>query len=148
MNDDRPVFNQINLVVHDMAAMIEFYERLGVEFDPALPPWERHHRTFATKSVLEGFDFDLDSDVFASQWDKGWPRHRTGAVLGFRLSSAQAVDDTYRDLTSVGHVGQQAPYDGFMGARYAVVVDPDGNSIGLMSPIDPSRSTIPEPPED
>jgi uncharacterized damage-inducible protein DinB len=33
-----------------------------------------------------------------------------------------------------------------MGARYAVVADPDGNSVGLMGPIDPDRARIPTPP--
>jgi uncharacterized glyoxalase superfamily protein PhnB len=34
---------------------------------------------------------------------------------------------------------QQPPYDAFWGARYAVVSDPDGNAVGIMSPIDPDR---------
>jgi catechol 2,3-dioxygenase-like lactoylglutathione lyase family enzyme len=148
LDDQRPVFNHINLVVHDMAAMVEFYERLGVEIAPTIAPWDRHHRTFSATSITEGFDFDLDSAAFATQWNQGWPPDQTGPVLGFRLTSAEAVDQTYRDLTSAGYVGQQHPYDGFMGARYAVVADPDGNSVGLMSPIDPSRSTIPPPPEE
>jgi len=38
---------------------------------------------------------------------------------------------------------QQAPYDAFWGARYAIVEDPDGNAVGLMSPIDPDRRTAP-----
>jgi hypothetical protein len=32
---DRPVLNQINLVVGDMHAMAQFYERLGVEVPTA-----------------------------------------------------------------------------------------------------------------
>jgi hypothetical protein len=35
-----------------------------------------------------------------------------------------------------------------MGARYAVVTDPDGNAVGLMGPRDLSKSRIPAPPED
>ena len=84
MAERKPVFNQINLVVRDMAAMVEFYERLGVEFT----------------------------------------------------------------ATVAGYAGQQPPWDGFMGARDAVVTDPDGNSVGLMGPIDPERSTMPPTPED
>jgi catechol 2,3-dioxygenase-like lactoylglutathione lyase family enzyme len=148
LDDQRPVFNQINLVVGDMAAMVEFYERLGVTFTPTVSPWDRHHRTFGASAVVDEFDFDLDSGAFVTQWNNGWPAGQTGPVFGFRLSSAQAVDDTYRDLTSAGYIGQQEPYDGFMGARYAVVADPDGNSVGLMSPIDPARRTVPPPPAD
>jgi catechol 2,3-dioxygenase-like lactoylglutathione lyase family enzyme len=145
MVDERPVFNQINLVVRDMRAMVEFYQELGVEIAPTIEPWDRHHRNLSTP---DGLDFDLDSPAFAAQWNKGWPPGQVGAVLGFRLSSEQAVDEMYNRLTTAGYVGQQPPYDGFMGARYAVVADPDGNSVGLMSPRDLARSTIPPPPED
>jgi len=145
MVDKRPVFNQINLVVRDMAAMVEFYERLGVEIAPTIAPWDRHHRNI---SATDGLDFDLDSTAFATQWNEGWPTDQTGPVLGFSLASAEAVDTTFTDLTSAGYIGQQAPYDGFMGARYAVIADPEGNSVGLMSPRDPARSTIPPPPQD
>lgn len=148
MGTERPIFNQINLVVSDMRAMVEFYERLGVEFRPTFSPWDRHHRTFASSSVLGDFDFDLDSTAFAPQWDEGWPPGKVGPVFGFQLPSSEAVDNTYADLVAAGYEGQQAPWDGNMGARYAVVVDPDGNGVGLMGPIDPARATMwPSPGE-
>jgi uncharacterized glyoxalase superfamily protein PhnB len=128
-----------------MSAMAEFYETPGVEIAPTIAPWDRHHRNLSTP---DGFDFDLDSSAFAMQWNEGWPDGKIGAVLGFRLASEAAVDEMYHRLTNAGYVGQQPPYDGFMGARYAVVADPDGNSVGLMSPRDLARSTIPPPPED
>jgi catechol 2,3-dioxygenase-like lactoylglutathione lyase family enzyme len=146
MSDRRPIFDQINLVVRDMAAMIEFYERLGIPIEPMIEPFAAHHRTFASSAVVDGFDFDLDSDVFAPQWNVGWPPGQTGPVLGFRLGSAEAVDATYEDLTGAGYIAQQPPHDGLMGARYAVVCDPDGNSVGLMGPIDLHRKTVPQGP--
>jgi catechol 2,3-dioxygenase-like lactoylglutathione lyase family enzyme len=142
-----PVFNQINLVVRDMAAMVEFYERLGVDFRRTLPEWEPHHRTVAADHAVDGFDFDLDSQAFAPTWDEGWPAGTTGPVFGFRMPSNQAVDAAYAELTGAGYASQQAPWDGFMGARYAVVVDPDGNAVGLMGPIDRARATMPPHPE-
>ncbi|MEY2459252.1 MAG: hypothetical protein QOG30_1082 [Acidimicrobiaceae bacterium] len=148
VDDGRAVFNQVNLVVRDMAAMVEFYERLGVDFRPTFSPWDRHHRSFAANSEPEGFDFDLDSQSFVTKWNEGWPEGTIGPVFGFGLSSAEAVDETYRTLTAAGYAGQQPPWDGFMGARYAVVTDPDGNAVGLMSPIDSARKTMPPTPED
>jgi hypothetical protein len=36
-----------------------------------------------------------------------------------------------------------------LGARYAIVTDPDGNSVGIMSPVDRERrSAPPTPPDD
>jgi uncharacterized glyoxalase superfamily protein PhnB len=144
MNSDAPVFDQINLVVRDMTAMIEFYRRLGAGIAPTLPEWNLHHRSLKTPG---GIDFDLDSSAFASMWNAGWPAGATGAVLGFRLPTREAVDTTYADLTAAGYTGQQSPYDAFWGSRFAVVSDPDGNAVGLMSPRDPAHETPPpEPP--
>jgi uncharacterized glyoxalase superfamily protein PhnB len=39
------------------------------------------------------------------------------------------------------------PYDAFWGARYAVVADPAGISVGIMSPADDAGRTAPPPPE-
>jgi catechol 2,3-dioxygenase-like lactoylglutathione lyase family enzyme len=144
MADTRLIFNQVNLVVHDMQASVDFYERLGVPIAPTDERWTRHHRNAARDDPV---DLDLDSIVFARQWDEGWPDGETGVVLGFRVDSAEAVDAIYSELTGAGFVGQQAPYDAFFGARYAVVLDPDGNAVGLMGPRDRSRSTTPEPPD-
>jgi uncharacterized glyoxalase superfamily protein PhnB len=143
MTADRPVLDQINLVVGDMEATADFYRRLGVEIAPTAPPWDEHHRTV---EMPEGLDFDLDSSAFATRWNAGWPSERVGVVLGFRLASRAAVDQTYDDLTRAGYEGQQSPYDACWGARYAVVTDPDGNAVGLMSPVDPERKAPPPTP--
>ena len=141
--DDRPVLDQVNLVTRDMDAAVAFYRRLGVEIPDTEPQWAGQHRS-ATRD--DGIDFDIDSTAFASQWDRGWPKGATGAVLGFRVTERETVDAIYADLTAAGAVGQQAPYDAFWGARYAVVTDPDGNAVGIMSAIDPARRTTgPEP---
>ena len=142
---DEPVLDQFNLVVADMAAAVAFYRRLGLTIPDADPEWAPHHRTAVMPG---GIDLDFDSVEFATKWDQGWHGSGCMGVLGFRVPSREAVDEIYADLTGAGYKGQQPPYDGFMGARYAVVVDPDGNSVGLMSPIDPARSTIPSPPDD
>jgi uncharacterized glyoxalase superfamily protein PhnB len=143
MADDRPVLDQVNLVVRDMAAMLDFYAQLGVEIAPTTPVWERHHRTVPMPT---GLDFDLDSREFAAQWDRGWPDAETGVVMGFRFASRDAVDRTYAELADAGYLGQQPPYDAFWGARYAVITDPDGNAVGLMSPVDPERTSPPPAP--
>jgi uncharacterized glyoxalase superfamily protein PhnB len=60
-----------------------------------------------------------------------------------RVSSRDAVDQLYAAATGAGCGSQQAPYDAFWGARYAIVEDPDGNAVGLMSPIDPELRSAP-----
>ena len=64
-------------------------------------------------------------------------------VLGFMRLSRQAVDDCYAKVSQAGHQGRQPPFDAFLGARYVIVADPDGNDVGLMSPAEESRRTWP-----
>lgn len=142
MTGERPMFNQVNLVVKDMDATVAFYRRLGLEILDVGPAWQAHHRTAA---MSDGFDLDFDSEEFAQKWNRGWRSQAEGAmgVLGFRIPSREAVDELYAELTNAGYRGQQAPYDAFWGARYAIVEDPDGYAVGLMSPIDSARRSTP-----
>jgi uncharacterized glyoxalase superfamily protein PhnB len=88
---------------------------------------------------------DLDSVTFAAQWNEGWSGG-SGAILGFKVDSREEVDALVASLASDGIAVQQEPYDAFWGARYAVVSDPDGNGVGIMSPIDPAqRHEAPSP---
>jgi catechol 2,3-dioxygenase-like lactoylglutathione lyase family enzyme len=141
---DRPILDQVNLVVRDMAAMVEFYRLLGLDIEDPPPPWDAHHRSVR---MSDGADLDLDSGSFATRWNEGWCAEESGAVLGFRVVQRESVDALYGQLTDAGHVGRQQPYDAFWGARYALVEDPDGNTIGIMSEVDASRRTRPPSPE-
>jgi catechol 2,3-dioxygenase-like lactoylglutathione lyase family enzyme len=138
----QPVLSQINLVVSDMQATVAFYQRLGLPVQAE--PGAQH----AAAQLPGGLLVEWDSTEFVPQWDSGWSGGTGGsAVLGFSVSSRDAVDEIYADLTGAGHRGHQPPYDAFWGARYAIVEDPDGNSVGLMSPIDAQcKSWPPRPP--
>jgi catechol 2,3-dioxygenase-like lactoylglutathione lyase family enzyme len=136
---EQPAFNLVSIVVKDMEASVAFYRRLGLEIPDADPAWDDVHRS---AKMPDGIGLDLDTVDFAPKWDKGWPGG-PGVVLGFHAGSRDAVDRIYADLTAAGYKGQQPPWDAFWGARYAVVEDPDGNAVGLMSDIDPSRRSAP-----
>jgi catechol 2,3-dioxygenase-like lactoylglutathione lyase family enzyme len=140
-NRAAPSLGQLNLVVADMAATVAFYRRLGLTIDDRRPFAAHHLET----EMPNGFVLEFDSVEFVKRWDAGW-RGRAGTarnVIGFNLPSRQAVDNLHADLTEAGYTSQQPPYDTFWGARYAVVEDPDGNPVGLMSPLDPARRTAP-----
>jgi uncharacterized glyoxalase superfamily protein PhnB len=48
-------------------------------------------------------------------------------------------------MATAGYTSQQEPYDAFWGSRYAILEDPDGNAVGIMSPMDDAyRSAPPE----
>jgi len=145
MSAARPQFDQVNIVSSDMEASLAFYRRLGVNL-PEADVWRTHSGAHHA-SVREGdADLDIDSAPFAAIWNKGWQgRSDLGGrvVVGFSVASREEVDRLFAELTAAGHKGLQPPWDAFWGARYAIVEDPDGIAVGLMSPISPERRTLP-----
>lgn len=139
-----PDLHMLNVVVGDMAATLDFYRRLGVgvpDTPDAADPADAHVQL----RMPGGFSLELDTADSARLWHAGWRADpdSVGVVIGFALSSREAVDERYTKLTAAGYAGRQPPFDAFWGARYAIVADPDGNDVGLMSPIDSARRTWP-----
>ncbi|HEY0383432.1 MAG TPA: VOC family protein [Candidatus Elarobacter sp.] len=142
-----PHFDQVNVVVRDMGATLAFYRKLGFDVPDDGQEWPpgsgAKHVEVAFPS---GVRLEFDNLPMAKIWHAGWRAkgHGSKTVIGVSLSSREAVDERYAALTAAGYTGCQPPYDAFFGARYAVVEDPDGNDVGLMSPIDPAAKFVPE----
>lgn len=139
-----PVLGGLNLVVEDMEASLAFYRRLGVDI-PEGSIWRTdsggHH---VDLTMSNGFGFDLDSESLAQDYNAGWTPQSPRCLIGFSVDTREEVDGRYNELVAAGYKGLQTPYDAFWGARYAIVEDPDGNQVGLMSPAaDEYRSTPP-----
>lgn len=138
-----PVFGQLNIITADLAASLAFYARLGIT--PQADPDGRH----ASCELPGGLALDFDSADFAALWDsgsRGPAGQGGGVVLGFTLGGREAVDKLYAELTAAGYHGHQVPYDAFWGARYAIVDDPDGNAVGLMSRVSADQKYWPPRP--
>jgi uncharacterized glyoxalase superfamily protein PhnB len=141
-----PDLNQIDLVVRDMDATIAFYRALGVDI-PESAIWRTpsgiHH---VDVTMPGGLTMHWDSPALAKVYNRGW-REPTGmgtrGVLSFKVASRDDVDRIHQKLTALGHQSSQPPFDAFWGARYAIVEDPDGNHIGIMSDSDPARRGAP-----
>ena len=146
MTDSNVQLSSLNLVVQDLDASARFYRLLGVDIsDKSI--WRTstgaHHLDL---TLPGGVGLDFDSPSLAKVYNAGFqdqPRKGGGVVIGFSVESREAVDEKYSLLTNAGYEGAQVPYDTFWGARYAIVEDPDGNHIGIMSPSDPARRTSP-----
>src|ERR1700687_643970 len=140
---DVPVLNQLNIVAKYFEATIAFYRRLGVGVPDGvnLPDGTRH----AEVTLPNGFVLEFDNHALARIYNAGWrrPAGSSPALIGFSLPTRDAVDQRYAELVAAGYEGRQPPYDAFWGARYAVVADPDGNDVGLMSPLDEKRRAWP-----
>jgi catechol 2,3-dioxygenase-like lactoylglutathione lyase family enzyme len=141
MSDNAPDLHMLNVVVGDMSASLDFYRRLGI----VVPGPEDAAGAHVQLRMPGGFSLELDTAESARLWHAAWRTDpaSVGVVIGFSLPTREAVDDCYQELTSVGYRGRQPPFDAFWGARYAIVAHPDGNDVGLMSPLDQSRRTWP-----
>ena len=145
MTDQPPRLNLIDLVSRDVEASLTFYRRLGLDI-PENAVWRTassaHH---VDLDLPNGFGLHIDSVALAKSFDRGWSDQVGGTkvIVGFSLPSREAVDARYAEMVAAGYAGRQPPYDAFWGARYAVIEDPDGNHVGLMSPLDPARRRMP-----
>jgi len=141
MKHARTTLNQLNVIVRDMDATVAFYRLLGLTIDAE--PGAVHVEVFFPNDLR----LEFDSAPTIQHWDTGWSGTTGGStVLGFAVISRDVVDALYADVVAAGHRGRQPPYDAFWGARYAIVDDPDGNGVGLMSPIEKERKYWPPTP--
>lgn len=138
-------FEKINLVTEDMEAAIEFYRGLGLTIpDEAIWRTESgaHHAEVRDPS---GLRMAFDSVALARHYAGAWPGHAVhpGSLIGLRLDSREAVDRAFAWAVGAGAPAVREPHDTFWGSRYAIVGDPDGRLVGLMTEPDPDRSGPP-----
>ena len=125
-----PTFDVIGLVVADMAASLAFYRRLGLDLPPEADN-EPHIDLLLPSGVRLAWDTIETIRSFDPEWTPPQGSHRV--ALAFRCDSPAEVDRTYAELTEAGYEGHKKPWDAFWGQRYALVHDPDGNSVDLFA---------------
>ena len=57
---------------------------------------------------------------------------RHPVALAFDFGAPAAVDEAYQRMTA-DFPGHKAPFDAVWGQRYAVLLDPDGNTVDLFA---------------
>jgi uncharacterized glyoxalase superfamily protein PhnB len=137
MADSSLVLNQLNIVARDFDKTLAFYRRLGLDILEHSAPGFRH----AEVTLANGFLLEFDEVTLARAYNAAWRQPGGGgrALIGFSVATREAVDEHYADLIAGGYEERQPPYDTFWGARYAVVADPNGNDVGIMSPLEERR---------
>ena len=124
----------LGLIVQDMGKSLEFYRRLGLAISEG-----SEGQTHVEVKMGSGLTFFLDSSP--SRWDPGYVRrddvgsreaaNNYPSILEFYLETQEAVEAKYAELTSLGYQGYRTPYETSFGMCFAMVNDPDGNTILL-----------------
>jgi uncharacterized glyoxalase superfamily protein PhnB len=123
-------FDLIGLVVADMGRSLAFYRRLGLD----LPP-DADSQPHVEATLPGGLRLAWDTVETIRSFDPDWapPQGSPRVALAFRCDSPDEVDRTYETLVDAGYDGYKKPWDAFWGQRYAIVHDPDGNSVDLFA---------------
>jgi uncharacterized glyoxalase superfamily protein PhnB len=119
----------IGIVVRDMATALKFYRLLGLDI-PANLDSEPH----AEFVLPGGFRIAWDSLEMIKGIEPNWIEPvGQRMTLAFKCENAAEVDALYNRVIENGYGSPKAPWDAFWGQRYAVVIDPDGNSVDLFA---------------
>jgi predicted lactoylglutathione lyase len=115
------------VIVEDMPRAVAFYRRLGID----IPEGGENQQHVEIK--MSGMTFFLNTKRLNAKWDpaKTEPSGGYRIILEFYLKTREAVDAKYTELTGFGYHGHCAPYPVSADLYFAMVDDPDGNTILL-----------------
>ena len=140
MADAAVRFTGLNLICRDADATMAFYALLGITYGEEAV-WRTgtgaHH--VSGVEIGSSTEMELDSAALGRAYGAG----DATTLLGFGVPTREAVDALHDRLVAAGHPSRRAPHDAFWGARFAIVEDPDGRTVGLLSPRDPDRNSPP-----
>jgi predicted lactoylglutathione lyase len=131
----------LGLIVQDMAIAVEFYRRLGLEI-----PDGSEKQSHVEIKMGSGMTFFLDSKP--TRWDPGFGSQpdsersdapdRYPVILEFYLKEQATLMAKYTELINFGYQSYRAPYKTSFGMYFAMIKDPDGNTILLSAEADSS----------
>lgn len=118
----------VGVIVEDMTRAVEFYRRLGVEI--AEGSETKHH----VEVKMSGLTFFLSTKTINTRWDPA-RIEATGdgyrIILEFYLETREAVAAKYDEMVGYGYESHAAPYVTPFDNYFAMINDPDGNTILL-----------------
>jgi len=117
----------VGVIVEDMPRAVEFYRRLGVDV-----PEGADEQQFV-EVAMSGLTFFLSTKEQNARWDPAKTPASGGyrIILEFYVETPAALDAKYEELIGFGYPSHCAPYDVTPELRFAMIDDPDGNTILL-----------------
>ncbi|MFB9433894.1 VOC family protein [Streptoalloteichus tenebrarius] len=127
-----PQFNLVGIVVADMAPSLAFYRDLGLDI-----PADADTQPHVEVTLPGGLRLAWDTVDTIRSFDPDWTEPTGGArvSLAFACADPAEVDRVYAALVAAGHHGHREPWDAVWGQRYALLHDPDGNTVDLFAPL-------------
>jgi uncharacterized glyoxalase superfamily protein PhnB len=133
----------VGLIVKDMPTALAFYRLLGV----AIP--ERSETQLHVEVKMgSGLTFFLDSQP--GRWDPLFGgqveaqasirSNQYPSLLEFYLKERSTLEAKFKELVDAGHQAFREPYATAFGMIFAMVKDPDGNTV-LLSADAPAQQT-------
>lgn len=122
----------IGLVCEDVARSLAFYRALGLEI-----PEDADDQVHVEVNLPGGLRLAWDSAETVRGFYPNWtpPAGSPRMALAFELDSPAEVDKLHEKMVSLGYENVRDPWDAFWGQRYALLHDPDGNSVELFAPL-------------
>jgi uncharacterized glyoxalase superfamily protein PhnB len=117
----------VGVIVEDMPRALEFYRRLGVD----IPDGSETKGHVEVK--MSGLTFFLTTKKVNLRWDPARTEASGGyrMILEFYLKTREAVDAKYAEMIGYGYESHVAPYETPFNTYFALINDPDGNTILL-----------------
>lgn len=117
----------VGVIVEDMARACEFYRRLGL--DIAEGSETKPH----VEVKMGALTFFLTTKRANARWDPARTEASGGyrMILEFYLNTIELVDAKYAEMTGYGYNSHVAPYFTTPDLYFAMIDDPDGNTILL-----------------
>lgn len=126
-----PRLDMIGLVCKDVKASLRFYRMLGIDVGDPEGDGDYVEATLPNGLRVSWNDVEMVKG-FLDHWEE--PKgQRIG--MAFLCDSPAEVDQLHDAIVAAGFESHKAPWDAFWGQRYAMVNDPDGNSVDLFAPL-------------
>lgn len=124
--------DMVGMVVTDMAATLDFYRLLGLDI-----PTGGEGEEYVEVITPNGYRLSWNHIDMIKSIDPEWVEPVGQRIsLAFKCESPAEVDALYRQVVEKGYASYKEPWDAFWGQRYAVVKDPDGNTVDLFAPLE------------
>lgn len=123
--------DMVGMVVNDMGVTLEFYRRLGLEIETG-----NETEPYVEVITPNGYRISWNHIDMIKQIDPDWVEPVGQRIsLAFKVDSPAEVNSTYAEMISHGYKSHKEPWDAFWGQRYAVIFDPDGNTVDIFAPL-------------